>query len=160
MDGDEIWTGSKRQRDALRARFGGRCCYCGEMLTKMHADHLDPVIRITRDPWGRPLPTSEHRMVRENKNTVANMMPSCGPCNISKGGYRLEDWREIISRSAEIVAREKSIFRAGVRFGIIQVVRRPVVFYFEEFSDIRPAAPSLASGDDASLAVDDLDKRP
>ena len=27
-------------------------------------------------------------------------------------------------------------------------------------SDIRPSAPPLASGDDASLAADDLDKRP
>lgn len=59
------------------------------------------------------------------------MMPACGPCNLSKGGYTLEGWRDLIQRSGEIVAKEKSIFRAGVRFGVIKVSDKPVKFYFE-----------------------------
>jgi len=128
----EIWTGSKRQKEALRAKFGGRCAYCGQMMDRMHADHVRPVIRITTDPWGNRLPASECRMARGERNTVDNMMPACGPCNISKGGHTLEGWRDLLERSAEIVAREKSIFRAGVRFGLISVTKKPVVFYFEE----------------------------
>lgn len=128
----EVWTGSKRQKDALRAMFDGRCAYCGVVMDRMHADHVQPVIRITTDPWGNPLPAAECRMVRAELNTVENMMPACGPCNISKGGHTLEGWRDLLARSAEIVAREKSIFRAGVRFGVISVTQKPVVFHFEE----------------------------
>ncbi|ABL71798.1 HNH endonuclease [Paracoccus denitrificans] len=148
----ETWTGSKRQKEALRAKFGGRCAYCGQMMDKMHADHVQPVIRITTDPWGNRLPASECRMVKADRNTVDNMMPACGPCNISKGGHTLEGWRDLLARSAEIVAREKSIFRAGVRFGLISVTEKPVVFYFEEVA--RGALSSTGEkggGDDAGI---------
>jgi len=133
------WTGSKAQREALRNRFGGVCGYCGSPLTKMHADHIEPVIRISTDPWGRPLPVDERKMIRPERNTVGNMMPSCGPCNISKGGYSLEEWRALIARSHEIIAREKSLFRAGVRFGVINVRAEPVVFFFERNAMIQEA---------------------
>ena len=127
----ERWTGSKKQRDALRARFDGRCGYCGCVMDKMQADHIHPVTRITTTPWGKPLPPEERRMLRPDMNTVENMMPACAPCNNHKGGYRLEEWRAMLARSAEIVAREKSIFRAAVRFGLIEVKSCPVVFHFE-----------------------------
>ncbi len=100
-------------------------------MQKMHADHIKPVIRVTTDPGGERLPVDQQRMVRPELNTVANVMPCCGPCNISKGGYGLEEWRALLARSAEIVAREKSIFRAAVRFGLIRVVDEPVIFHFE-----------------------------
>ena len=45
----EPWTGSKRQKEALRAMFDGRCGYCGCVMDKMHADHIEPVIRVTTD---------------------------------------------------------------------------------------------------------------
>ena len=127
----EEWKGSRAQRDALRERFGGRCGYCGDVLVKMQADHIEPVIRITTDPWGQPLPASACRLIRPERNVVSNMMPSCAPCNNSKGGYRLEDWRKMLARSAEIVAQQKPIFKAGVRFGVIRVTGDPVVFHFE-----------------------------
>lgn len=131
MDNTVEWTGSKRQRDELRAKFGGRCAYCGSELDKMHADHLEPCIRITRDPWGKPLPAAECRMVKPERNTIANMMPACAPCNLHKGGYDLEGWRDIIQRSAAIIRKQTSTFKAGERFGVITVSERPVRFYFE-----------------------------
>lgn len=128
---NDEWKGTKAQRDDLRKKFGGLCGYCGEPLTNMHADHIEPVLRIINDPWGKRLPAQEQRMVNPERNVVSNMMPACAPCNNSKGGYRLEEWRKMIARSHEIVAREKSIFRAGVRFGVINVSDAPVVFFFE-----------------------------
>ena len=130
-DASEPWTGSKAQRDALRARFGGRCGYCGHPIGKMHADHIKPVTRITTDPWGKPLPVDQRRMIAPEHNTFGNMMPACAPCNLSKGGYSLEEWRSLLSRAHEIVAREKSIYRAAIRFGLITAVEKPVVFHFE-----------------------------
>ncbi|WOF43806.1 HNH endonuclease [Sphingopyxis indica] len=131
---DEPWTGSKRQREALRAKYDGRCAYCGNVLDKMHADHKEPVTRITRDPWGKPLPADECRLVNPERNVVANMMPACAPCNLHKGGYSLEGWRDILQRSAAIMRRDTSTFRAGERFGIIVANEQPVIFYFEKLS--------------------------
>jgi len=131
MNETDKWRGTKSQREALRQKFGGRCGYCGEQMDTMHADHMEPVIRITTDPWGKPLPKEDRRLINPERNVVGNMMPACPACNISKGGYKIEEWRQLIARSAEIVAREKSIFRAGVRMGVIRIMDCPVVFYFE-----------------------------
>jgi len=128
----EEWRNTKAQREALRAKFDGRCAYCGgEIGRVMHADHMDPCIRITTDQWSRPLPAEDRRMVKPERNTVANMMPACAPCNLHKGGYPLEDWRALLQRSAEIVRRQTSTFRAGERFGVIVVSDARVLFYFE-----------------------------
>lgn len=128
-DEREAWTGSKKQKEALRAMFGGRCAYCGNVMDKMHADHVEPCIRVTRDPWGKPL--AEPYMMKPERNTVANMMPACAPCNLHKGSYPLEAWRTYLQRSAEIVRKQTSTFKAGERFGIINVTEKPVRFYFE-----------------------------
>ena len=128
---DEVWTGSKRQRDALRNKYDGRCAYCGCVLDRMQADHLIPITRVTTDPWGKPLPASDHRLMAPQNNIVSNMMPACGPCNLHKGGHTLENWRALLSRAADILARDKSIFRAAVRFGVISVNAAPVIFHFE-----------------------------
>lgn len=130
----EQWTGSKRQREALRAKFDGRCAYCGNVLDKMHADHMKPVTRITRDCYGRPLPAAECRMIKPERNTLDNMMPACAACNLHKGGYSLEGWRDLLQRSAAILRRDTSTFRAGERFGIITATEQPIVFHFERLS--------------------------
>lgn len=137
IEANEPWTGSKRQKDALRQKFGGRCAYCGCELDKMQADHLRPVTRVQTDPWGRRLPASEQKMMNPDRNTVSNMMPACAPCNLHKGGYSLEQWRALLQRSAEVLARDKSIFRAAERFGLITVNKQPVTFYFESAAILR-----------------------
>lgn len=128
----EEWKGSKKQREALRQKFGGRCAYCGCELTDMHADHLEPVVRLNTDPWGRRLPAAECKLLKPERNVVSNMMPACKGCNLHKGGYSLEGWRDIIQRSAEIIRKQTSTFRAGERMGVIMVSAAPVVFYFEK----------------------------
>ena len=125
------WKGNKRQRDALRQKFDGRCAYCGCELKDMHADHLQPVVRLNTVPWGKRIPAAECSLLKPERNVVGNMMPACKPCNLHKGGYSLEGWRNIIQRSAEIVSKQTSTFRAGERFGVITVSDAPVTFYFE-----------------------------
>ena len=126
------WKNSKKQRESLRLKFNGKCGYCGELMVKMQADHIEPVTRLTTDPYGQPLPASERRFLNPEQNVVANMMPSCAQCNNSKGGYKLEEWRSLIERAHEIVAREKPIFRAAVRLGTIEITGNPIVFHFEK----------------------------
>ena len=128
---DPEWKGSKKQREALRLKFGGRCAYCGCDLKDMHADHMEPVTRLNMDSWGRRLPAAECSLLRPERNVVSNMMPACKSCNLHKGGYSLEGWRDIIQRSADIVRAQTSTFKAGERFGVIKVSNEPVVFHFE-----------------------------
>lgn len=127
----EVWTGSKRQKEALKQKFGGRCAYCGCVLDRMYADHLLPVTRVQTDPWGRRLPAAQHKLMNPERNVVSNMMPACGPCNLHKGGMKLEEWRKLLERAPEILARDKSLFRAAERFGLVTVNLVPVTFYFE-----------------------------
>lgn len=128
---NEPWRNSKKQRDELRQKYGGHCAYCGVRLDKMQADHLLPCVRITRDCHGRPLPAAECKMYHPERNVMSNMMPACPGCNHHKGGQLLEVWRDILQRSAAILRRDNSTFRAGERIGIIKVTEQPVVFYFE-----------------------------
>lgn len=139
---DAEWRGTKTQRDALRQKFGGRCAYCGRELGKtMHADHLEPVIRVQPSPWNG---LEAAALMKPERNTVGNMMPACAPCNIHKGGFPLEAWRNYLRRSAEIARRQMSTFRAGERFGVISVSDAPIVFFFER----EAAQPSpTAQGD-------------
>jgi 5-methylcytosine-specific restriction endonuclease McrA len=134
----EEWKGTKRQKDTLRAKFGGRCAYCGCMLDKMQADHLEPVTRVPACTWSNP--PREARMLNPELNVVSNMMPACPACNNHKGGYSLEGWRDIIQRSAQIARRATATFKAGERFGIITVSEQPVRFYFETLLDQEKAA--------------------
>lgn len=138
MGEQEEWRGTKKQREALRQKFGGRCAYCGCELTDMHADHLEPVVRLHTDPWGNRLPVAEQRLMNPERNVVANMMPACKGCNLHKGGYSLESWRTYIQRSAEIVRKQTSTFRTGERFGVITVSDAPVMFYFERAAALSP----------------------
>lgn len=68
-------SGSVSARDWARLviRHGGRCAYCGR-AAKLTEDHVVPLIRGGR-------------------HTIGNLLPSCQPCNSSKGSSLLVEWR-------------------------------------------------------------------
>lgn len=63
------------------------------------------------------------------------MNPACPPCNIDKHSMSLEDWRGMIERSNEVLARDVSTFRRAVRYGLVTLSPKPVVFYFETLKE-------------------------
>lgn len=64
---------TKAQRAELREKFGGRCAYCGgELGDKWHADHVKPVIRF------------DGKMLHQERDEIANLVPACHPCNLTK----------------------------------------------------------------------------
>ena len=130
---------SKAQRAALREKFGGRCAYCGQPLgDRWHADHIEPIVRndwyqlavFSIPPRGPYYPHSD---------TLENMNPACPPCNIDKHSMSLEDWRWIIARSNEVLARDVSTFRRALRYGLVQLNTKPVLFYFEQLAQKDPS---------------------
>ena len=128
---------TKIQRSALRKKFGGRCAYCGQLLgDKWHADHIEAVERkLERVPGVgvyRLRTTGEFH--KPQNDTLANMNPACPPCNIDKHSLSLESWRAIIERSNDVLSRDVSTFRRAVRYGMVQLEPKPIVFYFEQLA--------------------------
>lgn len=128
---------TKLERSTLREKFGGRCAYCGQPLgEKWHADHIEAVERklerVSDAGVYRLRATREFH--KPQNDTLANMNPACPPCNIDKHSLSLESWRAIIERSNEVLARDVSTFRRAVRYGLVQLESKPVVFYFERLA--------------------------
>ena len=70
----------KWKRQHIYEEFGGRCMYCGEMLTDyFEVEHLIPV-------------------VRGGDNSSYNLGLSCQRCNSLKGTKTVEEFRESLIR--------------------------------------------------------------
>lgn len=128
---------TKKQRAELRVKFGGKCAYCGCDLPDKgwHADHVEPIYR-GRD-FNRSIMDSGQleftsRVAERDALDVAdNLNPACKQCNLFKGGYPLEDFRQQIALQTERARAYSVNFRTAERFGLVEVVERPVVFWFE-----------------------------
>lgn len=59
------------RREDVFARWGGRCVYCEAPAA--HLDHVQPISRGGRD-------------------VLANVLPACADCNLSKGALTLAEW--------------------------------------------------------------------
>ncbi|WP_434773723.1 HNH endonuclease [Pantoea agglomerans] len=130
---------TKKQRAELRVKFGGKCAYCGCDLPDKgwHADHVEPIYR-GRD-FNRSITDSGQleftsRVAERDALDVAdNLNPACKQCNLFKGGYPLEDFRQQIALQTERARAYSVNFRTAERFGLVEVVKRPVVFWFETY---------------------------
>ncbi|QWA09548.1 HNH endonuclease [Sodalis ligni] len=138
---------SKKQREELKQKFGGRCAYCGCKLSEKgwHADHVEKVGRILEiDQKARAKGVWKLRatgeLMNEHLDTFENLFPACAPCNLFKGGFSLEEFRHEIFAQAERARAYSVNFRTAERFGQIQVTPSPVVFWFERYKAKSEAA--------------------
>ena len=116
---------NKTQREELKQKFGGRCAYCGDQLgEKWHADHLEAVVRDLTT--GKP--------EKPENDVIENLMPACTACNHNKRSMSLESWRNLLAHYRDVqVIRDCSQIRHLMRFGLVEFIQEPVVFYFERF---------------------------
>lgn len=125
---------TKLQRNTLRAKFDGRCAYCGCSLgVRWHADHIEPIVR---NDWFKRagFDSPNHPPSHPERDTVENMNPACAPCNIDKHSLTLESWRVLIAGSNAVLHRDVATFRRAVRYGLVSLADKPVQFYFETIS--------------------------
>jgi 5-methylcytosine-specific restriction endonuclease McrA len=139
---------TKKQRQQVWGKSGGKCWYCGGDLPEKgwHADHLEPIKRevgpVTRGPrlsstdFG-PVPDHIQKllddgMAHPERDRVENMVPACAPCNLFKSTYSIEGFRREIGEQVERVRRGSVNFRTAERFGLVEATGVPVVFWFEE----------------------------
>lgn len=126
---------SKKKRDILKNKYGGRCAYCGEVLgTKWHADHLKPLSRISKYVRNKGFVATGECHHPENDNEE-NLMPACISCNIHKGNLPLEAWRGILNRFPVTLKKSLnySIYRHAHRFGLVMETGKSVIFHFETY---------------------------
>lgn len=128
----------KFDRSKIKAMFDGKCAYCGvELGGKFHIDHISPVRRkIKYNKKNGCLVTLPECYVQSN-DCEENVFPSCAPCNLYKGGYPLEEWRNVLAGSAKGLTRDSSRFRHAVRFGLVTINEPRVEFHFEKIGEVR-----------------------
>ncbi|HHR9682924.1 TPA: HNH endonuclease [Salmonella enterica subsp. enterica] len=131
---------TRKQRERLRMKFGGRCAYCGCELPEKgwHADHVQAVLRksercMKAAEKGIFRLKSTGDVFRPGADCPENIFPSCAPCNLLKTTYSLEMFRKQVSLQVERGRRSSVNFRTAERFGLISVVNKPVVFWFEQY---------------------------
>lgn len=99
---------TRKQRERLRMKFGGRCAYCGCVLPEKgwHADHVQAVLRKSE----RCMKAAEKgifrlkttgEVFRPEADRPENIFPSCAPCNLLKTTYSLEMFRKQVSLQVE-----------------------------------------------------------
>ncbi|HHT0091503.1 TPA: HNH endonuclease [Raoultella planticola] len=131
---------TKKQRAELRMKFGGRCAYCGCELPEKgwHADHVQPVHRkleidedARRQGKWRLRQTGEFYLPKNDN--LENLFPACAPCNLFKSVFDVEEFRRQIAFQAGRALKTSVNFRTAERFGIVQIIDRPIVFWFERY---------------------------
>lgn len=130
---------SKKQREELRMKFGGRCAYCGCELPEKgwHADHVEAALRKwnfgerKQNGTRAIVYTGEHW--KPENDVVENLFPACAPCNLFKATFSVEMFREQIAEQAERARQYSVNFRTAERFGQVQITPSPIVFWFEKY---------------------------
>ncbi|CAM9381876.1 HNH endonuclease [Acinetobacter bereziniae] len=112
------------QRSELKQKFAGHCAYCGELLgEKWHADHLNAVVRDLKT--GKPS--------KPENDVIENLVPACTACNHNKRSMSLEAWRDLLAHYRDVqIIRDCPQVRHLMRFGLIEFIQKPIVFYFEK----------------------------
>lgn len=151
----------KKTRQLIFDKFGGKCAYCGCDLEKgWHVDEIEPVRRnyewvpghwsnggtnymseqelfALGSKWveGRDVFVSYTHPERLN---IDNQMPACASCNINKHSDSLETFRSLIQGFRKHLNELNTQYKISKRYGLIQEVNKPIVFYFETFEKQKP----------------------
>lgn len=116
------------KRERIKAKFGGRCAYCGKKLGQtFHVDHVKPV-------WRGRMP-EEWQDHSEN-----NLFPACPRCNRRKSVLDLEDFRTEMGKQVDRLRRDSAAFRLAEDFGLVKATGVQVRFWFEEYQGVEDAS--------------------
>lgn len=130
---------TKKQREQVYAMFGGHCAYCGHELpaTGWHADHVEPITRKLKyrfdEAKGYGEMVAAGGCYQPENDRSDNFFPSCRACNIHKSNMSLEGWREYLSQQTRMCRTNHAPFRHAERFGLVQIIDKPIVFWFETY---------------------------
>ena len=111
---------SKKVREAVHAKYGGRCAYCGRVLEykDMQVDHFIP-----KNGYGQ-----------SGSDDMENLMPSCRTCNHYKRAHSLKTFRRYIAEIPRKL-RNNYIYKVGLIYGNVIENEKPIKFYFEQYEE-------------------------
>lgn len=124
---------NKQQREALHAKFGGKCAYCGcELPKKWHADHIEPIYRGMKmyDKFNNQIVS----MTRLELDRIDNLNPACPSCNGYKHTLTLDEFRNELSKQVERCMNNCN-FKLALRYRQITINQLPIIFYFEKVAN-------------------------
>jgi uncharacterized protein (TIGR02646 family) len=109
---------SKETRQAVYAKYDGRCAYCGRSIEykDMQVDHFIP----------------KNGYNESGSDDISNLMPACRMCNHYKRANSLETFRKYIQEIPQKL-RENYIYKVGVAYGNVIENEKPIDFYFEQY---------------------------
>lgn len=105
---------SKKMREAVYAKYEGRCGYCGNPIEykDMQIDHIQPQRCMGTDD-------------------IDNLMPTCRLCNHYKRGNSLYQFKHWLLGGLIERIRKMYIVRVAERYGMVEFHEWDKRFYFE-----------------------------
>jgi len=127
---------SKKNREIIKQKFGGKCAYCGCELQKgWHVDELLPVRRNMKWDKDKSKYVWDGTYEHPERLNIANQIPGCPSCNINKHSMGLEEFRNLISGFMKHLNEVSTQYKIAKRYGLVQETNKPVIFYFETYFD-------------------------
>jgi hypothetical protein len=124
---------TKRERQIVYDKCGGKCAYCGcELNNKFQIDHVISQRAFAThilNKW--KIPEFLTHLGINDMNHIDNLLPACGSCNNYKGAFDLELFRSEIGQLVGRMNKRFTQYKISKRFGLIQETKKPVTFYFE-----------------------------
>lgn len=124
---------TKKDRQKIFDKFGGRCAYCGcELKAGWHVDELLPVQRNYK--WNKDKTRYVHdgTYINPERMVLENQMPACPSCNINKHSMSLEEFRSLIAGFMKHLNEVSTQYKIAKRYGLIKETDIDVKFYFEK----------------------------
>jgi 5-methylcytosine-specific restriction endonuclease McrA len=117
----------KIDRQQVYGKCDGHCAYCGIEITlkQMQVDHIQPHWHTFTEQQA-----SQANIVK-GSHDLDNLNPSCARCNKWKSTYSVEHFRKVVETSLERLERDTPNFRLARDYGLIEVIEKRVIFYFE-----------------------------
>ena len=123
---------TKKVREVVFNKYGGKCAYCGTELNKgWHIDHINPIRRNESDYNIERFNKFRKVPITRGEDNILNYNPACRQCNIWKSTYSIEQFRKEVSEQISRLNNYSANYRNAKRFGLVIEVNKPVVFSFE-----------------------------
>ncbi len=124
---------NKKTRDEVKAKYDGRCAFCGCDLGKgWHVWDIEPIRTAVSS-------TGKFETINE---TLDNLMPACKPCGSlriksSSKKMTIEEFRKDVLNSFRFLQEGSATgnsYARAIRFGFIQETGKQLKFLFETFN--------------------------
>mgnify|MGYP000070582566 CR=1 FL=1 len=94
-------------------------------IKQMQVDHIEPHWHTLTEN------EAERAKIKKGSHDLQNLNPSCSRCNKWKSTYSVEHFRKVVETSLNRLERDTPNFRLARDYGLIEVIEKPVIFYFE-----------------------------